>query len=266
MKTVTHVVLVASLVASLWFAGATAARADSIVAGGRDAHGQVSKVPAGDDFIAISAGAYHCLALKSDGTIVAWGLDTALKPPAGGQVSHAPAGKGFTAVSGGGWHSIAMKSDGSLAAWGWSHMGQVGQRPTTGVFKAISGGDCWSLALRDNGALAAWGAGKYRVRRAGSQRVVIGDGQVGGCPGGNNFTAISAGARHGLALKSNGSVVAWGWNGHGQVSAKPSTSDFKAVAAGYFFCMALESDGSIAAWGHNNKSQISERPTKGVFK
>ena len=55
MKNRIHAVLIASLVVALvCIAGASAARADSIVAWGRDAHGQVSKVPAGDDFIAIS--------------------------------------------------------------------------------------------------------------------------------------------------------------------------------------------------------------------
>jgi hypothetical protein len=44
-----------------------------IVAWGYDNYGQVSNAPEGDDFVAVGAGAYHGLALRSDGTIVGWG-------------------------------------------------------------------------------------------------------------------------------------------------------------------------------------------------
>ena len=62
---------------------AHAATPGTVAAWGDNSNGQ-STVPAGlSDATAIDAGAYHSLALKSDGTVVGWGLismDKALSP------------------------------------------------------------------------------------------------------------------------------------------------------------------------------------------
>jgi hypothetical protein len=55
-------------------------------------------------------------------------------------------------------------------------------------------------------------------------------------------TAISAGGFHGLALKEDGTVVAWGLNDHGQARVPPGLSGVTAVAAGGFHSMALIAD------------------------
>ncbi|MBN1392082.1 MAG: hypothetical protein JW947_04685, partial [Sedimentisphaerales bacterium] len=54
------------------------------------------------DFVAVAAGYYHSLALKSDGTIVGWGYD-------GYGQATPPAGNDFVAVAAGGYHSLALK-------------------------------------------------------------------------------------------------------------------------------------------------------------
>ena len=75
-------------------------------------YGQTN-VPAGlSGVTAISAGGYHSLALKDDGTVVAWGGNY------NGE-STVPAGlSGVTAISGGGFHSLALKDDGTVVGWG----------------------------------------------------------------------------------------------------------------------------------------------------
>ena len=70
-------------------------------------------VPAGlTNVVAIAGGGYHSLALKYDGTVVAWGDNSA------GQ-TNVPAGlSNVVAVAAGGFHSLALKNDGSVVAWG----------------------------------------------------------------------------------------------------------------------------------------------------
>jgi hypothetical protein len=79
----------------------------SIVAWGANLYGQ-AKQPAGNDFVAIAAGAYHSLALKSDGSIVGWGSNMAWDGRYLGQATP-PAGSGFVAIAAGGWDSLAIK-------------------------------------------------------------------------------------------------------------------------------------------------------------
>jgi hypothetical protein len=63
--------------------------------------------------------------------------------------------------------------------------------------------------------------------------------------------AIAAGDNHSVALKQDGTVVAWGDNSWGQTTVPAGLSGVFAVAAGFQFTVALKSDGTIAAWGFN---------------
>ena len=59
-------------------------------------------------------------------------------------------------------------------------------------------------------------------------------------PTGNDYSAIAAGGWHGLALKSDGSIVGWGHNGEGQATP-PIDKDYTAIAAGGLHSLALTS-------------------------
>ena len=74
-------------------------------------------------------------------------------------------------------------------------------------------------------------------------------------PAGKGFVAIAAGAYHSLALRGDGSLVAWGWNDYGQTDV-PEGDDFVAIAAGHFHSLALRKNGSVAMWGVNPIGQF----------
>jgi hypothetical protein len=205
----------------------------TVVAWGSNSYGETT-VPAGlNGVTAISAGVYHNLALKSDGTVVAWGFN-------GDGAATVPGGlTGVTAIAAGGWHSMALKGDGTVVAWGRGVEGQTSVPEGLSDVTAIAAGWWHGLALKSDGTVVAWGCGIYQDW-----------GQCTVPAGLNDVTAIAAGGyfggSHSLALKSDGTVVAWG------ASTVPAElSGVTAIAASNSHSLALKSDSTVVAWGAN---------------
>lgn len=223
----------------------------TVVAWGYNTNGQVTGTPSEsyaaaqpvvlngqilNGITAVAAGSTHSLALKRDGTVVAWGA----VGDDFGQTT-VPAGlSGVTAIAAGWYHSVALKNDGTVVAWGAGGSFDDGQTMVpaglAGV-TAISAGRVHTLALLTNGTVVAWGANGYDL---GQTRVP--DDLSG-------VTAISAGWYHNLALKDDGTVVAWGWDEFGQTQVPAGLTGVTAVAAGFRFSAALKSDGTVVVWG-----------------
>jgi hypothetical protein len=112
-----------------------------VVAWGNNWYG-VATVPAGlSDVIAIAAGGYHNLVLRSNGTVVAWGSSY------WGQAT-VPAGlSDVTAIDAGDIHSLALRSDGTVVAWGNNSYGQTELPAGLSDVTAIAAGGVHSLAL-----------------------------------------------------------------------------------------------------------------------
>ena len=60
-----------------------------------------------------------------------------------------------------------------------------------------------------------------------------------------------------LALKSDGTVVAWGLNNKGQTKVPEDLKSVVAIAAGSDHSLALKSDGTVVAWGDNSNGQTN---------
>lgn len=103
------------------------------------------------------------------------------------------------------------------------------------VTRVAAGGDL-TMALLSNG--------QVMVANAGAQSRLV------TYPGLTSIRAISAGASHGLGLKINGAVVAFGSNTYGQTSVPTAAlSRVSRVAAGGFHSLALRSTGQLVVWG-----------------
>ena len=93
----------------------------------------------------VAAGYSHTVALRSDGTVVAWGnnlygqLGDGTKTERNSPVEvHGL--NGVTAVSVGedGYHTVALKSDGTVVAWGGNSSGQLGDGTTTDYHSPVT--------------------------------------------------------------------------------------------------------------------------------
>jgi alpha-tubulin suppressor-like RCC1 family protein len=239
--------------------------------------------------MSVAAGEGHSVAIKSDGTIWAWGRNgngqlgngTTSNTSAPIQVKGAGGSGNFSnalAAAGGEEYTLVAKSDGTLWGWGRNSDGQLGNGTKTdtttpvqvsglsGVV-AVATGDWHSLAVKSDGTVWSWGWNSSGEIGNGSPGGVFEDvvtpTQVSGPDGVGNLTGvvgIAGGEKHSLAVKSDGTVWAWGLNDYGQLGDGTQTnratpvqvqglSDVVAVAAAIGHSLALKSDGTVWAWG-----------------
>ncbi len=95
-------------------------------------------------------------------------------------------------------------------------------------------------------AITAWPSGTTERWRPGATTVL---GQTNVPAGLTNVVAIAGGSYHSLALKYDGTVVAWGDDSAGQTNVPPGLNNVVAIAAGGFHSLALKNDGSHCGLG-----------------
>lgn len=233
---------------------------------------------------AISAGANHSLALLDNGTVMAWGDNESGQLGIGGaseRVDTPVLVKGLTgvkAISAGANYSLALLSNGTVMAWGENESGQLGNGDTSAssvpvavkrlsAVSAISAGGEFSLALLNSGTVEAWGndAQHQLANKTVEEGFASTPVPVESLAG---VAAITAGADHGLALVSGGTVMAWGADsfgelGNGEVKPNEGTpvavtglSDVTAISAGTHDSAALLGSGSVMTWGTNQSGVL----------
>jgi alpha-tubulin suppressor-like RCC1 family protein len=222
----------------------------TVVAWGLDDRGQCDWPPGLSNVAAIAAGDYHSLALQADGTVVGWGDNTY------GQTNIPFGLSNVVAIAAGADHSLALKGDGTVVAWGRIHERQCLVPPAVTWRGAIAAGDLFNLALTAEGTVLGWGAGggEWGVPDEGDNDL----GETNVPTGLSNVVAIAAGYEDSLALQADGTVVAWGDNGWGETGTIPAgLSNAVAIAAGYDDCLALTADGTVVGWGENDYGEAA---------
>jgi hypothetical protein len=73
----------------------------------------------------------------------------------------------------------------------------------------------------------------------------------------SNVTAIAGGGRYVLALKKDGTLVAWSGIDNSQAAVPEGLSNVTAIAVAEPLCMALRRDGTVLSWGVNDISHSS---------
>jgi alpha-tubulin suppressor-like RCC1 family protein len=182
--------------------------------------------------IGLSGGVNHVLALKADGSVVAWG-DNSL-----GETNVPSTLRTVSAVAAGSKYSLALKADSTVAQWG--NVASYGSPPASlsNVVAIAASDNGFSLAVKTNGTIVAWG--QSGVSSATNVPVNV-----------TNVVAIAAGTDAGVALQANGTVRAWGNNSKGQTNVPGTLVGAVAVAAGDQFGLVLQSNGIVVQWGQN---------------
>lgn len=212
----------------------------------------------------VGGGYQYSLALKTDGTVWAWGenrngelgdgTNTDRYSPVQVVDPTDPTGQltGVSAIAAAyAGHSLAVKkADGSVWSWGWNSRGQLGDGTNTD--------------------------------RSSPVQVIDQTDPTGHL---TNVIAVASGQGHSLALKADGTVWAWGFNYNGQLgngNSYTGTGLFLnltpvqavdptdptghltgviAIAAGQDHSLALKADGTVWAWGSNWAGQLGNGGT-----
>lgn len=203
-------------------------------------------VPGITNAIAVSAGYYDSMALLSNGTVLVWGYDyygelgngagvesgcdCILSPTPLAGVTRA------VAISNGWYHGGALLSDGTLQAWGYDFEGQLGNGapvregppeclclgpvPVAGVSgaRSVEMGGYHGAALLPDGSTRIWGENYYGQLGTGSNTRTGCDCVATPFAGpASGLLAIDTAGYHTLALKTDGTLLAWGENEDGQI-------------------------------------------------
>jgi len=223
----------------------------------------------------------NAYALRAGGTVMAWGdnsygqLGNGWSDPNSGSAMPVPVRglTGVTAIAAGDSAAYALRGDGTVWSWGVDMFGQLGTGvggtnvpvQVTGLSDviAISARINTAYALRADGTVWAWGYNGTGALGNGSAAeyspVPV---QVSGLTG---VTTIAAGGHGGYALRTDGTVWAWGSNqsgrlGDGQpcgqdpcLSRVPvrvsALTDVTAIAGGEDNGYAVRFDGTVWSWG-----------------
>ena len=131
----------------------------ALMAWGDSNSGQTA-TPAGlSNVTAIAAGGSHSVALKGDGSVVAWGAgktSTGSDPEHGQSIVPTDLGV-VTAIAAGFAHTVALKSDGTVRAWGYNNSGQIDVPAGLRGVTSIAAGNNGTVALKGDGTVVAWG-------------------------------------------------------------------------------------------------------------
>ncbi|MBI4484821.1 MAG: hypothetical protein HY655_02310, partial [Acidobacteria bacterium] len=250
--------------------------------------------------VAVQAAGAFSLALREDGTVVAWGANGVGQLGDGSNTNQSTPVQvqglaGVAAIATGVSHSLALKADGTVWGWGLNDLRQLGDGTTTNRnvpvqvkdpsdgtgfltdIGAIAAGLFHSLAAKQDGTVRAWG---------GNSAGQIGDGTIGTPPRPptrvkdledptgflTGAVAVTAANGSSFALRADGTVRAWGASTNGQLGdgttgnrpmagPVPDLTDVTDVEAGAFHCLARRADGTIWGWGGNASGQLADGTT-----
>lgn len=245
------------------------------------------------DWYSVKSGQKHVVAIRtnsgssSSGSLWSWGGNdfgqnaTGLNRSSPVQVG---ALTNWSIIDGGGNSTFAIKNDGSLWSWGNNGSGQLGLNNTSNYsspkqvgtntnWSKISIGDS-SAAIKTDGTLWLWGSNSYGQLGLGDRVNKSSPTQLGTATNWSKISNQPAFATFFAAIKTDGTLWAWGYNSSGQLGQGNSISrsspvqigsdtNWSDVAAGSSHFIALKTNGTL--WGVGEGIAITQASDQNVM-
>jgi alpha-tubulin suppressor-like RCC1 family protein len=185
-----------------------------------------------------SGGGYSTFAIKTNGTLWAWGINTNGVLGLGNITQYSsPVQVGaltnWATVSTSNNRTFATKTDGTMWAWGYGFAGALGLGNTTSYsspkqigaltgWSVVSSNNAGASAIKTNGTLWSWGQGSsYGQLGLGNLTDYSSPVQVGAL---TNWSILSCKSTSQFAIKTDGTLWTWGRNQFGQLGLSNSTN------------------------------------------
>ena len=179
-------------------------------------------------------GTRHNLAIKTDGTLWAWGFNNKGQLGQGNATNYS-----------------SPKQIGALTNW-----------------KIAQGITDQSLAIKTDGTLWSWGNnywGSLGLGTSGNYTQISSPAQIGSL---TNWSVVSGRGQWVLAIKTDGTLWSWGYNGYGGALGLGNLTSYSSpkqvgsltnwlkIAGSNYFASAIKTDGTLWAWGYNGSGML----------
>ncbi len=230
--------------------------------------------PAAEDTLfQVVSGARHVSVLRTDGAVLAWGdnqYGQSSVPPSLSQARAITDTFRIVALAAGTNHTLALRANGAVVGWGNNDAGQLsipsewtlGNPSATPTMTPVTTntetptitdtaipGVSTETATKTLTSTRTLTASRSRTPTLSRSPTTTASGET------SRIIQVAAGARHSVALLSNGAVQTWGDNTFEQLVQPPMSAVVK-IAAGAWHTLALRSNGTVIAWGRNHVNQI----------
>jgi alpha-tubulin suppressor-like RCC1 family protein len=234
---------------------------------GRNDHGQlarnniitssfpVQEFTSSTNWKQVSCGTYHVAAIKTDGTLWAWGRDDR------GQI-------GQNSTDGGVAGTNSRSTPRQISAGA--------NRITT--WKQVACSLVNTAAIGTDGSLWVWGDNFYGNQGDGTRQIRSTPRQISvGATGITGWKQVACATANGVAIRENGTLWVWGQNNYGQIGDNTNnggvnginsrstprqeftaSNNWKYVSADFYNISAVKNDGTLWSWGRNDQGQMGD--------
>jgi alpha-tubulin suppressor-like RCC1 family protein len=244
------------------------------------------------DWLEIAGGYSFALAVKTNGTLWSWGRNNTGQLGLGNTTDYSSPKQigalttwAYVGVASNGTNmaGYAIKTDGTMWVWGSGANGRLGLDDTssrsspvqlgalTNWLKITSGAySNFAVAIKTDGTMWSWGsnnAGQLGIGLSTAYNTSSPQ-QIGAL---TSWANVSIGFNFAMAIKTDGTLWAWGGNSQGQQGVGNTTMRSSPIQVGALtawskiscgfrsdgaFCQAVRTDGTLWSWGFNRNGQL----------